>query len=92
MMWRFTARSVRYVSIGSAPKFLGCCIAWKCRYDLIQWMYVFSRLGACVMKGSSLRVNVIFHQRDVYLRLVCCKLMTYMRFLGLYVDLTSTKR
>jgi hypothetical protein len=40
------------------------------------------------MKGSSLTVNVISHQSDVYLQSVHYKSTTYVNDLGLYVDLT----
>ncbi len=36
-----------------------------------------NKLGLCAMKGSSLIVNVIFHQFDVFLQSYPCKSVTY---------------
>ncbi|MGK0398732.1 MAG: hypothetical protein ACJA0I_001028 [Gammaproteobacteria bacterium] len=44
------------------------------------------------MKGSSLTVNALSHQSDVYLQSVRCKSIAYINYSELYVDLTSTKR
>ena len=40
------------------------------------------------MREPSLSVNVIFHQIDVYLQRGCYKSDTYIKFSGLYVNLT----
>jgi hypothetical protein len=45
-------------------------------------------LGAFVMKGSSLTVDALSHQSDVYLQSVRCKSVAYINYSELYVDLT----
>ncbi len=49
-----------------------------------------SKPGGLSMNGSSLNVNLMFDQNDVFLQTGLCKSDTYVRISVLYVILTST--
>lgn len=54
-------------------------------FDANFMIYDYSTIRPvdCVMKESSLRVNVLLHQTDVYSQAVRCKSSTYDRIFGI---------